>query len=117
MATISKFYNTNENKKLVNIHRTKCTKDCLKYEKKLKSDGSKLYKSYDNGDLTNVKTISNFKSDIKKSKKYADLVTADGGFVWDDENYQEMEAYKLILGQMVGAIRFKVRWSFCIKNI
>jgi 23S rRNA U2552 (ribose-2'-O)-methylase RlmE/FtsJ len=112
------FYNTNENKKLVNIHRTKCTKDCLKYEKKkIKSDGSKLYKSYDNGDLTNVKTISNFKSDIKKSKKYADLVTADGGFVWDDENYQEMEAYKLILGQMVGAIRVQSKGGHFVLKI
>ena len=100
------FYNKG-NSKLVNIHKTRCTKDCLKYEKKklANKDSKKTYKSYDNGDLTNVKTISNFKSDIKKSKKYADLVTADGGFVWDDENYQEMEAYKLVLGQMVGAIR------------
>ena len=53
------------------------------------------YKSRDNGDITDVKTISNFKRDIKKNKKYANLVTADGGFEWNNENYQEQEAYRL----------------------
>lgn len=56
----------------------------------------------DNCDLTKEKTmkkcikwISNFK---------ADLVTADGGFVWKDENYQEQEAYKLVLGEICSAV-------------
>tara|TARA_B110000908_G_C10239301_1_gene445179 strand:+ start:671 stop:2035 length:1365 start_codon:yes stop_codon:yes gene_type:complete len=82
---------------LVNIHKT--------YTK----TASAKYKSKDNGDITNVKTISNFKKDIKKNKKYANLVTADGGFNWENENYQEQEAYRLILGQIVAALRVQAK--------
>ena len=78
---------------LLNIHKTYPKTTAVKY------------KSRDNGDITDVKTISNFKKDIKKSKRYASLVTADGGFEWDNENYQEQEAYRLVLGQIVGALR------------
>lgn len=78
---------------LLNIHKT--------YPK---VRASKL-KSRSNGDITEVKTISLFKKEVAKNKKYADLVTADGGFDWNDENYQEQEAYQLILGEIIGAIR------------
>jgi 23S rRNA U2552 (ribose-2'-O)-methylase RlmE/FtsJ len=78
---------------LLNIHKT--------YPK---VKASKL-KSRSNGDITEVKTISLFKKDVAKSKNYADLVTADGGFDWDDENYQEQEAYQLVLGEIIGALR------------
>ena len=78
---------------LINIHKTYPSKTAMKY------------KSRDNGDITQVKTISNFKKDIVKDKKQVDLVTADGGFEWKDENYQEQEAYQLVLGQIVGALR------------
>lgn len=78
---------------LLNIHKTYPKTTAAKY------------KSRDNGDITDVKTLANFKKDIKKSKKYASLVTADGGFEWENENYQEQEAYRLILGQIVGALR------------
>ena len=78
---------------LLNIHKTYTREKAMKY------------KSRSNGDLTEVKTISLFKKEINKTKKYADLVTADGGFDWDDENYQEQEAYMLILGEIIGALR------------
>lgn len=78
---------------LLNIHKTYPLETAIKY------------KSRDNGDITDVKTIANFKKDIKKSRKYASLVTADGGFKWNNENYQEQEAYRLILGQIVAALR------------
>jgi 23S rRNA U2552 (ribose-2'-O)-methylase RlmE/FtsJ len=35
------------------------------------------------------------------------LVTADGGFVWKDENYQEQEAYKLIMAEIVLALKLQ----------
>ena len=82
---------------ILNIHKTYPRKTAMKY------------KSRDNGDITDVKTISNFKRDIKKNKKYANLVTADGGFEWNNENYQEQEAYRLILGQIVAALRVQAK--------
>jgi len=89
---------------LLNIHKTYPREKALKY------------KSRSNGDLTEVKTISLFKKEIAKNKKYADLVTADGGFDWDDENYQEQEAYMLVLGEIIGALRVQNKnGSFVLK--
>ena len=89
---------------LINVQRT--------YSK----SKSENYKSRSNGDVTEVKTISLFKKEISKSKKYADLITADGGFDWNDENYQEQEAYQLILGEIIAALRVQNKdGSFVIK--
>ena len=89
---------------LLNIHKTFP-----------KEKASKL-KSRSNGDITEVKTISLFKKEVAKSKKYADLVTADGGFDWQNENYQEQEAYQLILGEIIGALRVQNKdGSFVLK--
>lgn len=82
---------------LLNIHETVTTEQAAKHQAK------------DNGDITQVKTISLFKKDIEKSKEYADLVTADGGFDWDDENFQEQEGYQLILGEIVAALRVQAK--------
>ena len=79
--------------------------DLLNIHKTYPKEKAKKYKSRSDGDITQVKTISLFKKEVSKSKSYADLVTADGGFDWDDENYQEQEAYQLILGEMVAALR------------
>ena len=61
-------------------------------------------KDKDDGDLTNPKTIKLFGGDFVEK---ADLVTADGGFEWENENVQEQEAFKLIIGEIIGA--FKVQ--------
>ena len=67
-----------------------------------------------NGDLTKVSTIEYLKSNIKNG--YADLITADGGFEWKNENYQEQEAYHLILGEILGAISIQAKGgSFVLK--
>ena len=63
------------------------------------------HKSKSSSDITQVKTISLFKKDIEKSKSYADLVIANGSFEWEDKNYQEQEAYQLILGEIIAALR------------
>merc|ERR1711871_475271 len=79
--------------------------DLLNIHKTYPREKAKKLKSRSNGDITEVKTISIFKKEISKSKNYADLVTADGGFDWDDENYQEQEAYQLVLGEIIAALR------------
>jgi 23S rRNA U2552 (ribose-2'-O)-methylase RlmE/FtsJ len=66
-----------------------------------------------NGDLTKVSTIEYLKANVKKK---ADLITADGGFEWKNENYQEQEAYQLILGEIIAAINIQAKGgSFVIK--
>lgn len=53
-----------------------------------------------NGDITNPKTIKLFGGAMDEK---ADLVTADGGFDWENENTQEQESFRLLFGQIVGA--------------
>jgi len=98
------FYNK-QAPSLLNIHGTVSTAEASKHKAK------------DNGDITQVKTISLFKKDIEKSKSYADLVTADGGFDWDDENYQEQEGYQLILGEIVAALRVQAKGGHFVLKI
>jgi hypothetical protein len=62
----------------------------------------KLQKGQDSGDLTKSNTLNNFSQNFKSKKAY--LVTADGGFVWSNENLQEQEASKLILGEIITAL-------------
>ena len=63
-----------------------------------------------NGDLTEIKTIHLFKDMVLNSdKKYADLITADGGLNWYNENYQEQEAYGLILGEIITALSLQAK--------
>lgn len=58
----------------------------------------------DNGDLTDPLTMEHFGGAVKLSGD-ADLVTADGGFDWQNENVQEQEAFKLILAEIVMALK------------
>lgn len=58
------------------------------------------YTSVDKGDLTTVNTLQNIAKNVKK----ADLITADGGFNWTNENFQEQEVYRLLIGEIIGAI-------------
>ncbi len=90
--------------------------DLINVQKTYARSKAEAYKSRSDGDITQVKTISLFKKEISKSKKYADLVSADGGFDWTDENYQEQEAYQLILGEIIGALRVQNKdGSFVLK--
>jgi 23S rRNA U2552 (ribose-2'-O)-methylase RlmE/FtsJ len=57
----------------------------------------------DNGDLTDPKTIRLLSGGMGSDK--ADLVTADGGFNWKNENIQEQEAFTLILAQIIAAVK------------
>jgi 23S rRNA U2552 (ribose-2'-O)-methylase RlmE/FtsJ len=71
------------------------------------------------GDITKLKTINIFTGGGVSTKGFSedsDLVTADGGFDWEKENLQEQEAYKLIFGQIVTALKInKKGGNFVLK--
>jgi 23S rRNA U2552 (ribose-2'-O)-methylase RlmE/FtsJ len=64
-------------------------------------EGDGVADGVENGDVTKPSV----QRALGKATGEADLVTADGGFVWTNENYQEQEAYRLILGEIVTALR------------
>ncbi len=71
-----------------------------------------------NGDLTKINTVKLFggSKDVEGFAKPSDLVTADGGFDWKKENLQEQEAYRLIFGEIISAIKIqKDGGSFVLK--
>lgn len=69
-----------------------------------------------NGDITDIKTIKYMKDYINSQSGKVDLVTADGGFEWKNENYQEQEAYILILGEIISALTIQANGgSFVLK--
>jgi 23S rRNA U2552 (ribose-2'-O)-methylase RlmE/FtsJ len=72
--------------------------------KELEQEGGGL-KS--NGDLTKLNTVLLFggSDKMKGFAEKANLITADGGFDWKNENLQEQEAYKLIFGQILTALK------------
>lgn len=71
----------------------------------------KIYEQ-DGGDLTDTKSIDKF----QKFSKKADFITADGGFEWINENYQEQESYRLILGEIITALKIQnIGGTFIIK--
>lgn len=75
---------------------------------------SKGTKSTDiSGDIRKISTIKYLQD---KTKQKSDFITADGGFEWIDENYQEQEAYGLILGEIICAISTQAKdGSFVLK--
>lgn len=88
-------------------------KKFLDYYQKEKPNRFILHKTYpkkemgdrkDNGDITSNKTIKNFVAEVKDK---VDLITADGGFPWKNENTQEQEAFRLILGQTLAALKLQ----------
>lgn len=74
-------------------------KDRLVIHPTVSSD--KVGKGKDNGDLTDPRTIANF---AEENPGIAQLVTADGGMDWNDENLQEQESFMLVLGQIIAAL-------------
>ena len=73
-----------------------------------------LDKNTTNGDLTKFGTLLYLKNKFKNEK--FDIITADGGFEWKNENYQEQEFYLLMLGEIINAITFqKIGGCFILK--
>jgi len=99
-------------------HIPKMETSFIEYYKKEKPVRFNLHKTYskeqsrqskikDNGDLTNQKTIKLFGGNFDKQK--AHFITADGGFDWENENIQEQEAFKLILSQIITALKIQAK--------
>lgn len=68
-----------------------------------------LYKTSnkDDGDITNITTINNFKSTIPQ---LADLITADGSiYSTNVNNYIEQDSYKLIFGEILTALQIQAK--------
>jgi 23S rRNA U2552 (ribose-2'-O)-methylase RlmE/FtsJ len=80
----------------ITIHKThNITNDKIKINK-------------DNGDITNLITINNFYNTIKsKNVSKIDLITADGGFEWKNENTQEQELYSLLISEIIIALKIQ----------
>lgn len=99
-----------------NKHIPQLEETFINYYKKEKPERFMLHKTYnsqvaggsidkDNGDLTDKKTMKLFGGNFNKQK--AHFITADGGFEWDNEIIQEQEAFKLILAQIIMALKIQ----------
>lgn len=68
---------------------------------KSQSGGSK---TKTNGDIIDPKTIKLFGG---KMEDKADLITGDANLHWINENIQEQEAFRLIISQIIGAVKLQ----------
>jgi len=67
----------------------------------------------DDGDLLNPKTIKLFSNELDKKMHF---ITADGGFVWANENTQEQEVLPLFVSEILVALKnLEVGGSFICK--
>jgi hypothetical protein len=60
-------------------------------------------------ELKQLQNINEFKKDVEKTKKYSNLIVADGSLDWTDKNYQEQEGYQLILGEIIAALKSQMK--------
>lgn len=113
-----KYYAVTLHREGINKHVPKLEESFIKHYEKEKPVRFIMHKTYpkaqsggdpnkDNGDLTSLKTRILFGGNFKTKK--ADLVTADGGFDWANENIQEQEAMKLILAQIIMALEIQAK--------
>ena len=107
-------YFSKESKQRLHIMETKSINDL----RDMYGGGNINNKSMTNGDITKINTIRQFagSKDIEGFAKPSDFITSDGGFDWKSENLQEQEAYRLIFGEVITALKLqKNGGSFVIK--
>jgi 23S rRNA U2552 (ribose-2'-O)-methylase RlmE/FtsJ len=97
-------YYSNEKPKRLHILETISRADI----KEMYGGANQNNKNLTDGDITKLHTVNLFggaKNEKNGFAEPADLVTADGGFDWKYENLQEQEAYKLIFGEILTALK------------
>jgi hypothetical protein len=105
---VSKFeneFNTKYSKKIILSGGKKSKVDSesdSKTDSESDSESGSSAKSKDN-----VFNIEKMKKISKEIKTDANLITADGGFEWINENIQEQEAFRLILNEISTAIKIQ----------
>jgi 23S rRNA U2552 (ribose-2'-O)-methylase RlmE/FtsJ len=110
-----KYYGVTLHPEDTGSHVPELEKNFVEYYKNEKPNRFILHKTYskelsggaanlDDGDLTNPKTIKLVGGQMGEK---ADFITADGGFEWKNENTQEQEAFRLIYGQIMGALKLQ----------
>ncbi len=112
-------YNPNNKDKYYGITLHSENKEVPNMDKEFIKYYSNKYINYEtskenNGDLTNPTIIKKFANTFKDKK--AHFITADGGFPWTNENLQEQEAFKLILGEIITALSIQdIKGNFVCK--
>jgi 23S rRNA U2552 (ribose-2'-O)-methylase RlmE/FtsJ len=94
----------------------------------LKSKNAKAVPSFKNNMLDDIKQLKiwdiedgnlmkmSVQRKLTQEARDVDFITADGGFEWKNENYQEQEAYGLLLCEILAAFRLQRKGgSFVIK--
>ena len=110
-----KFYAVTLHSEDLGGHIPELEKNFIEFYEKEKPQRFILHKTYtkqvagaskqkDNGDITDPKTIKLFGGQMADK---AHFITADGGFEWINENVQEQEAYRLILAQIIAAVKIQ----------
>lgn len=96
-----KFYNNTDTKS--DEYSCISIKGDIYFKEKLLKKTSNNIKILDieDGDITKESVHKKLEKNINN----VDLITADGGFVWKDENYQEQEAYRLLLAEIISAFK------------
>ena len=96
------------NKKFMGILKKEYSEIYTPHKTSVKSVAVK-YTGKDNGDITDSKTIKNFKKDFTKDNNLADLITADGSKYIFDRNFIEQESFNLIFGEIVAALSVQAK--------
>jgi len=114
----NKFFNSTDTKGdtyiATSIQPQKKTSDYVpSFNQDLTNNKQFKHWSYKDSDLTKPDIIDKFVGEYSNS---ADFITADGGFNWKDENFQEQEAYLLLLSEIYCAMKVQKKGgSFVIK--
>jgi 23S rRNA U2552 (ribose-2'-O)-methylase RlmE/FtsJ len=104
-------------KNFINYYMDEKPRRFFQHETVNKAQSEQSGGTRDNGDLMSPETLQNFYGGANSTvKEKVDLITADGGFEWVNENIQEQEYFKLLFSQIVFALNMqKKNGTFVVK--
>lgn len=94
--------------------RTKNEGYVPEYDVLISSDPKMTIAKHGNNDITDPRVLQQFTSGLAST---ADLVTADGGFNWANENYQEQEAYHLLFAEILAALKVQKKGGHFVLKV